>query len=72
MRTAALLVSALRLALGHSLRSAGMALVWGAALYVSLRFVAPFFLFPALAAYVSSYLIEPVFLLLEDEKDQGM
>ena len=72
MRTAALLVSSLRLALGHSLRSAGMALVWGAAISVSLRFAAPFFLCPALAAYISSYLIEPVFILFEDEKEQGM
>ncbi len=65
MRTGALLSASLRLTLGHSLRSAIMALLWGAALYVCLRFGAPFFLCPALAAYASSYLIEPVFIPFE-------
>ena len=57
----ALHLTALRLALGHSLRSAGMAILWGAALYFSLRYVSPLFFLPGLAAFCCTYLIEPVF-----------
>ena len=57
----ALLSVSLRLALGHSLRSAAMALLWGGALYAGLRYVAPLFVLPGLAAWLCSYLIEPVF-----------
>ena len=53
--------NSLRLCFGHILHSAAMALAWGAALYAGLRFVAPFFVCPALAALLSSVLIEPVF-----------
>ena len=69
MGTGALLRASLRLALGHSLHSAALALLWAAALYVSLRFAAPFFVCPALAAYLSSYLIEPVFAPFEKPND---
>jgi hypothetical protein len=57
----ALHAAAVRLALGHSLRSALMALIWGAALYAGFRWVSPLFVSPGLAALLSSYLIEPVF-----------
>ena len=62
----ALHVTALRLTLGHSLRSAGMALVWGLALGFSLRFVAPLFFLPGAAAWLCSFLIEPVFRPYEE------
>ncbi len=58
----------LRLALGHSLRSAAIALLWGAALYFSLRYVSPLFFLPGAAALLSSYLIEPVFLQYEERQ----
>ncbi len=58
----------LRLALGYSLRSAAMALIWGAALYFSLRYVFSLFLLPGGAALLCSYLIEPVFLRYEEER----
>ncbi len=61
MKPAALLAASVRLAFGYILRSAAMALVWGAALYAGVRFTAPFFVCPALAALLSSLLIEPVF-----------
>ena len=61
MGLGALLNTSVRLAFGHILRSAAMAILWGAALYAGLRFAAPFFVCPALAALLSSYLIEPVF-----------
>ena len=61
MELGPLLGASLRLALGHILRSAAMAVLWGAALYAGLRFAAPFFICPALAALASAHLIEPVF-----------
>ncbi len=61
MGLGSLLANSLKLAFGHILRSAAMALVWGAVLYAGLRFVAPLFVCPALAALLSSLLIEPVF-----------
>ena len=61
MGLGALLGSSVRLAFGHILRSAAMAVLWAAAIYAGLCFVAPFFVCPALAALLSSYLIEPVF-----------
>lgn len=59
--------TALRLAFGHILRSAAMALLWGATLYAGLRYVAPFFVCPALAALLSTFLIEPVFRRYENK-----
>ncbi len=58
----------LRLAFGHSLRSAAMALIWGAALYFSLRYVSPLFFLPGTAAWLSSLLIEPVFRRYEEQQ----
>ena len=62
-------VTALRLALGYSLRSAGMAIVWGAALVISLRYVSPIFVLPGLAAYLCTWLIEPVFRRYEESAE---
>ena len=50
-----------RLALGHILRSAVLALLWGLTGLAGLRFIAPLFVCPALAALLSTYIIEPVF-----------
>ena len=61
----------LRLALGHSLRSAAMALVCGAALVLSLRYVFSLFVVPGAAAFLCSYLIEPVFRQYEDAQSSG-
>ena len=61
-----LFANSLKLAFGHILRSAAMALVWGAVVYAGLRFVAPLFVCPALAALLSSLLIEPVFRQYEN------
>ena len=70
MGPGALLSASLRLALGHSLRSAGMALAWGAALYLSLRYVSPRFFLPGFAALLSSWLIEPVFSRYEERQPE--
>jgi len=67
MELGPLLGASLRLALGHILRSAAMAILWGATLYLGLRYAAPLFACPALAALVSTYLIEPVFRKYENE-----
>lgn len=63
----ALHVNSLRLSVGNILRSAAMAVVWGLALYAGLRFIAPLFVCPALAALLSSALIEPVFGRYEEQ-----
>ena len=63
-----LLSASLRLALGHILKSAAMAILWGAVLYAGFRFMAPLFVCPALAAFLSTYLIEPVFRQYEENK----
>ncbi len=67
MEPGPLLGASLRLALGHILKSAAMAILWGAALYAGLRYAAPFFACQALAALASTYLIEPVFKSYESE-----
>jgi len=67
MELGPLLAASLRLALGHILRSAAMALLWGVTLYLGLRFAAPLFVCPALAAFASTYLIEAVFRQYEKE-----
>lgn len=61
----ALFANSAKLAFGCILRSAAMALLWGAALCAGLRFIAPLFVCPALAALLSTYLIEPVFARYE-------
>ncbi len=62
----ALMITALRLAFGHILRSAAMAILWGATFYAGVRYVAPLFVGPGLAAFLSSFLIEPVFRQYEE------
>ena len=57
----ALFFSSLRLALGHILRTVPMALLWAVTLALGLRFAAPLFVLPALAALLCTTLIEPVF-----------
>ena len=57
----ALFFSSLRLALGHILRTVPMALLWAATLALGLRFAAPLFVLPALAALLCTTMIEPVF-----------
>ena len=57
----------MKLDFGHILRSIGMALLWGAALWAGLRFIAPLFVCPALAALIIAALIEPIFRLYEKE-----
>ncbi len=61
MGLGSLFANSLKLAFGHILRSAAMALVWGATVYAALRYVVTLFVCPALAALLSSVLIEPVF-----------
>ena len=61
MGTGPLLSASLRLAFGHILRSVPMAALWAVALWAGLRFIAPFFVCPALAALLCSRLIEPIF-----------
>ena len=55
----------LRLAPGHALRSAAMALLNILAIFASTRFVVPVMFAPALVSWLSSYLIEPVFAQYE-------
>lgn len=57
----ALQVTALRLAFGHILRSAALALLTLLALYACVRLFLPLFFLPALAAWGQTFLIEPVF-----------
>lgn len=61
----------LRLALGHSPRSAAMALILALSLYGCLRNVFLLFVLPAAAALLCSYLIEPVFLRYEEAQSQS-
>lgn len=60
--------TALRLAFGHVLRSVPMAALWCGTLWAGLRFIAPFFVCPALAALLCSFLIEPVFRQYEEQE----
>lgn len=71
MGVAALSGACLRLAPGHALRSAAMALLCAAVLAVSARFVVPVMFAPGLAAWLISYLVEPVFALYEQEQTDG-
>ena len=67
MPLGALLTTSLRLAFGHILRSAAMAILWGAVLWTGLRWVFPLFVGPGLAALLCSFLIEPVFRRYEEK-----
>jgi uncharacterized membrane protein YesL len=67
MKLGALLTTSLRLAFGHILRSAAMAILWGAVLWTGLHWVFPLFVGPGLAALLCSFLIEPVFRRYEEK-----
>lgn len=61
MSAASLGRNCLRLAAGHAPRSAALALLNAAVIAAVARFVFPVMFAPALAAYLSSFLLEPVF-----------
>ena len=63
-----LFANSLKLSFGHILRSAAMAILWAAVIYAGLRFILSLFVCPALAALLSSVLIEPVFRQYEQPK----
>lgn len=65
MGVGAISSACVRLAPGHALRSALMALLNILAIAASLRFVVPVMFAPALVSYLSSLLIEPVFARYE-------
>ena len=67
--TRGLNVTALRLALGHILRSAALALLLGGCVWLVLRWVLLVIALPGLAFYLSSFLIEPVFVLYEKQEN---
>ena len=57
--------TALRLAFGYILRSAGLAVLLGGSAWLCFRFGLPIMVLPGLAAYLATFLIEPVFALYE-------
>ena len=59
--TAMQLKNTLLLGLANLPRTLGLGLIQGAAIYLCARFVFPLFFLPALAALVSSFLVEPIF-----------
>ena len=61
MGLGSLFANSLKLAFGHILRSAAMAVLWAAVIYAGLRFILSLFVCPAAAALLSSVMIEPVF-----------
>ncbi len=61
MGLGSLLANSLKLAFGHILRSAAMAVLWAGVIYAGMRFILSLFVCPALAALLSSVMIEPVF-----------
>ena len=65
---AALQSTAVRLGLGHILRSAALAALVPATLWLCLRFIVPTFFLPAAAALLASLLIEPVFAQYENRE----
>ena len=71
MRTVALNFTAARLAFGHILRSAALALLIAATLALSLLLGFPVMVLPGLAALGASYLIEPVFRPFEFPDSDG-
>lgn len=66
--TAGLNATALRLAFGHILRSAGLAVLIGGCAYCSFRFGLPLMLLPGAGAWLASFLIEPVFARYENKQ----
>lgn len=71
MRTAALNLTAARLAFGHILRSAALALLIAATGALSLLLVFPLMALPGISALLASYLIEPVFHPFEFPASDG-
>lgn len=69
-RTLGLSGTALRLAFGHILRSAALAILIGGSIYLTYRFGLPIMFLPGLAAYLSTYLIEPVFRQYEPQDSE--
>lgn len=65
MGVGAISSACLRLAPGHALRSALLALMNALLIVLSTKYVVPLMFAPALVSYLSSYLIEPVFLQYE-------
>ena len=68
MGLGSLFANSLKLAFGHILRSAAVAVLWAAVIYAGLRFILSLFVCPAAAAWLSTYLIEPVFAKYENEQ----
>ena len=69
--TLGLNVTALRLAFGHILRSAALALLIGSSAWLCLRFGLPIMVLPGLAAWLATFLIEPVFARYEKAPEGG-
>ena len=68
MGLGSLFANSLKLAFGHILRSATVAVLWAAVIYAGLRCILSLFVCPAAAAWLSTYLIEPVFAKYENEQ----
>ena len=66
----ALNATALRLALGHILRSLLLALLTGVSILVCALFTSPLIFVPGLLALLWSYLIEPVFRPYEQQEEE--
>lgn len=62
--------TALRLALGHILRSCAVALLTLLALWLCARLLVPVFFVPALAAWGQTWLLEPVFARYSGEAEE--
>ena len=71
MGVRAICAACLRLAAGYALRSAAIALITLSVIAASARFAAPIMIAPALAAYLCSFLIEPVFRRFEEDAAAG-
>ena len=65
----ALCATAVRLAFGNILRSAAMSVMMGATVYLSYRFAIPLMVLPGAVAYVSTFLIEPVFRKYQEKEE---
>lgn len=63
-----LTATSIRIAFGNILRSAALAVMIGVSIYLSYRLALPIMVLPGLVAYVSTYLIEPVFKKYIDEE----
>lgn len=70
-RTGALNATAVRVAFGHILRSAALALLMAAVVFLCIVFVFPVMVLPGAAALLSTFLIEPVFLSYEHQEEEA-